>query len=1620
VSDDKQPRSESLWLFGEPEPAAAAVDADAPPPVRKARRTKAAAPRQIARPSRDLFTAVGNTFARSSEAARSEPAEAEVRRAPVLADSAPAEPAARRKPRRAEAVPADSAPAPVPTDISPEIAPARRKPRRAEAPASEATVVDLRPTPAADPLLDAEALRREAEAAVLADLAVETRRRQLEPATLVDPSPPPRQAEPVLADTSSTDADALRREAEATVLADLAAEMRRRQVESTALADLSPSPPAPGDTPSTDTDALRREAEASVLADLAAEMRRRRVEPTPVDLSIESGPARGEPQPATSDLSIGTGTVGAPLRVEPFTPSGEPSLARLGAARDSEPVDTDALRREAEAAVLADLLRLRTATPGGDELDPSVLADMLRRDPERARAEPPAPHREAASARTEPVTPEPAVTPAAERPAKSRSKKRRAADLTVVPADPAPVADAPVPQDIIAAPVPSDTHDLGSARAPSRDDALAAAAPDLVEIARDDAPPAEPWNRRTPAPAVVRYEDAPATEADVLADMWRDDVRMDIPVRRRPVGDGPRRQEVLAVIAEAELIAESAFALSFDRPLAGGHQLTHMRILASAGSGKTYQLTNRYLQVLSRGAFPYSILASTFTRAAAGEIRDRILRTLAEAADDESKRDELCRRIHQQLTRARVLDLLASLANNLHRLQIRTLDSFFGTIVRCFSLELGLPTDARIADEDEAFRLRRESIGRMLEEGDTEEVIELLASLTEGSSERAVTDTIDNTVSSLYDLYREAHSTSAWDAIPPEPTLGEAELDAAIVALRAAVPADLGKRGVEAHAKDCQRAELCRTGASDDWMEFFTSGLAAKVADGSFAYYGKPLPGDTIAAYQRLLRHARAVFRKRVIDQTRATHQLLALFDSCYRRVKREHKVLTFADLTVALAQADLAGKLDEICFRIDARLRHILLDEMQDTSIQQWNALRPIVDETVSYSPDERSFFCVGDVKQSIYGWRNACPEILSRLDDLLDRPGGAVLHKESLATSFRSSQQVIDVVNKIFTNLSGNPALLRYPDAARRWDDEFEQHRTTRDLPGYVQLRAVARCEDQGKRQALRLQEAAALVAELYHRHPGKTIGVLLRTNGAVGRVLYELGPTRLKIPATGRGGGPLTDAPAVNALLDVLRTADHPDDTIAAFNVMSSPLGPVVGLVDDHPGRRHRVAARVRRQIASDGLAPTLQQWIRAIASQVDERQYRRCMQLIQLAQTWDERRSLRCDDFVAMVETRPVADPAASAVQVMTVHQSKGLEFDIVILPELENELASTRTLKVVYQRDGDAGPVVRIARHVSKDMWQQFDDLRPIFEQHIGRLAHETLCLLYVAVTRAREGLFMLVDPPSENSRGAPAKMSALLLAALHEGPVEPDSVVYEHGDPRWLAPHPYQPQQAPDPSDPHLDAPLEFLPSEGPLVRSAGALTSDSGRTVGDLMQLTDTPMNTWAAAQRALFAEVEWLEEFRPTTPQLEAVVRAAAPTRDEEWVRARVQEFLRLLGERPGLRAALSRGGRDPAGLRVERQVPFARLEGGALQTGEIARLVQELDMSHGAGPEAPVRKATIYGLCLDNVDTAAAAEDRARQYKEAVSAWRAAAAEQAGLDKKQVDAVLLFPAADVALAV
>ena len=148
----------------------------------------------------------------------------------------------------------------------------------------------------------------------------------------------------------------------------------------------------------------------------------------------------------------------------------------------------------------------------------------------------------------------------------------------------------------------------------------------------------------------------------------------------------------------------------------------------------------------------------------------------------------------------------------------------------------------------------------------------------------------------------------------------------------------------------------------------------------------------------------------RIADQTEATRDLLQRFDTAYQHLKARERSVRFEDVTRRLGEAALADRLEEVVYRLDGQVAHLLLDEFQDTSALQWRVLRPFAQRVVR-GGEERSFFCVGNVKQAIYGWRGGVAEIFDALDDEF---GG--LPSRALNESFRSSPVVIDCVNKVF----------------------------------------------------------------------------------------------------------------------------------------------------------------------------------------------------------------------------------------------------------------------------------------------------------------------------------------------------------------------------------------------------------------------------------------------------------------------------------------------------------------------------------------------------------------------------------------------------------------------------
>ena len=160
---------------------------------------------------------------------------------------------------------------------------------------------------------------------------------------------------------------------------------------------------------------------------------------------------------------------------------------------------------------------------------------------------------------------------------------------------------------------------------------------------------------------------------------------------------------------------------------------SNVLIRASAGTGKTFQLSNRFLRLLINGASVDHILSSTFTRKAAGEILDRIVARLAEAALSPNKCAELAEHLDRDISQTDCLEHLQTLINRLHRLRIGTLDSFYAQVASSFCLELGLPPGWRIVEDLHDKDLRNEAIELVLQGENLREVTRLMQLMTKGA-----------------------------------------------------------------------------------------------------------------------------------------------------------------------------------------------------------------------------------------------------------------------------------------------------------------------------------------------------------------------------------------------------------------------------------------------------------------------------------------------------------------------------------------------------------------------------------------------------------------------------------------------------------------------------------------------------------------------------------------------------------------------------------------------------------------------------------------------------------------------------------------------------------------------
>ncbi len=889
---------------------------------------------------------------------------------------------------------------------------------------------------------------------------------------------------------------------------------------------------------------------------------------------------------------------------------------------------------------------------------------------------------------------------------------------------------------------------------------------------------------------------------------------------------------------------------------------TSFCIRAPAGSGKTGLLICRMLAALAVVDHPEQVLAITFTRKAAAEIRERLALALASAASGAAPADDYARRVHElaQQVRARSQAQGWELENNPHRIRASTIDSLNRELARQMPVLAGL--GGSLEPVDDARELYRTALQAVLEMHD-DPALDPAIRHSIGVTLALGKNRLDALLGSLSPLLaqREQWAQLSMSATPDRvQESGSRHLEHWVLhslqeidELLPRAPRKQWLACLQQHAADGRTewqslTELDAWPAAEprqlrQWQTLARSlltgkgewrkpgGLSAKTGfpAGPTTTEAKPLleefSGSASGRLPQLLSRMLLLPADYAAPMAEQAAHLLVVLRHALAQLKVDFAQRDACDHTeLALAARHALQAEDQAAAaRADARYQHILVDEMQDTSNAQLELLEQLV---VDWQPgDGRSLFLVGDPQQSIYLFRHARVEKFNALLRKGARLGPVPLQPLELTQNFRSIAPLVHWCNRTLEQVfrdNSSPI-----DFAPSDTDEAD----SAELPSPVTLV----CEETPENEA---QAVAGRVRDLLATSPDAHIGVLARTRAhlrPVARALRQAGTAFSGVELEA-----LRDTPAIRNYLAIVRVLHQPEDDFASLRLLRSPgvglswaqCDELVALLPD-TGWAQRTRARLPATASAEltmrlgALQTAMTGAEQLLQTQGDLPSAARALfhalrlpESLDPAEQRDVRRfeihlreactagQLRDESAFERSLDGLWADTDATRVELMTVHKSKGLEFDHVILAGLGRSGRGGDDPLLTWHPD-TGGAALAIKPPYPYDPRSELGCLyRWLRQQHQDAEAAEGLRLLYVAVTRARSGLHLcMTSGARRGSLGAPLK--ALLpwpepLQASTEDTGDTPLLPVRH--PRLAAPT-ASPQQAGLPAPSRLSAP---------------------------------------------------------------------------------------------------------------------------------------------------------------------------------------------------------------------
>lgn len=855
-------------------------------------------------------------------------------------------------------------------------------------------------------------------------------------------------------------------------------------------------------------------------------------------------------------------------------------------------------------------------------------------------------------------------------------------------------------------------------------------------------------------------------------------------------------------------------------------------VSAPAGSGKTGLLTQRVLTLLARCDYPEEILGITFTRKAAQEMQHRITTALQQAAagaDGTSEHERLTFDLARQVLardRERSWRLLLSPS----RLRIQTIDAFCQSLTRRLPIAAG--ASAYLETRENASGLYRAAVRELFRElrndGPLADALSVLLRHMDNNLDKVeslLMQLLAQRTQWLGPLYYSEGNRHYFEAtvqaiVDDSLARVSAQLAHCLDELESLLRFSTANRLHQGHSlpfsegdvdlrqfgSDGQLAlslwqsvvNICLTGTGD-WRRSVDKRIGFPAPSSSKNPEEKALFGQMknqlnalLAAFGeepellQLFRDIRCLPNLGVnTKQWQLLESLSILLPSLAAFFQLHCQKVGQADFNeMAIAASRALGDEDrpsDLALKLDYQIKHILVDEFQDTSMPQLQLLQKL---TAGWQPgDGRTLFIVGDAMQSCYGFRDANVGIFIQARD--QGIGTLPLDALNLTVNFRSDSTLVSWVNRCFASIfpprdNINRGAVCYSQAQPCAD----QKAGTIDVRGFV---------DAGQ-QAQTRYLVELLKQELGDGGDG-SIAILARSRSHLQDILREL--RAADIPWQARDIDSLRDRMAVVDLLSLTRALSDFSDRIAWLAVLRAPwcgldlhdlhvlanesltenppLEPAtypllwgqilhceaLNLSAEGCSLVQRLRAVLQPALAGKGRKP-LRQWIEgvwlalggpaAVANPAELHSPAHFFDLLDAhahggeIEDWED-----FEDALARLYDK---SESSARLQVMTIHKSKGLEFDTVIIPRLEKGTRGDDSPLLLWQEYTDAQGQTHLLIGPLGAVGEKADSLYSYLKrERTIRQEHETARLLYVACTRAISKLHLLMDLQRDEKSG---------------------------------------------------------------------------------------------------------------------------------------------------------------------------------------------------------------------------------------------------------------------------